>query len=514
MRRWSTSISLCCVVLKKTIFNNIHPAALRKMKNGKEAGKDQVNIETLKAGDETIAKQLAKLYTKCITERRIPKTWKEANMVIFFKKGNRKDIKNYRPICLLSNMYKLFTKIITTRLEKKLDENQPREQAGFRSKYSTTDHIHAINQLKEKCREYNIPLCVAFVDYEKAFDSVQTQAILTSLQEQGIEDVYIEILKDIYTDSSVTVHLHKESEKIRIKRGVRQGDTISPKLFTATLESIFRRLNWEHKGVKIDGEFLSNLRFADDIFLCTETPQELQQMLQELSDESRRMGLKMNIAKTKVMVVDNTPININNVLIENFQGYVYLGQHYSLKEKNQDKEIQRRIMAGWAAYAKHRDIFKSNLAICLKRQVYNSCVLPAMTYGAETWTLTKQAQNKLAAAQTKMERSMLNITYKDRKTNIWVRERTKVIDIINTVRKMKWSWAGHINRLKDDRWTWRVTSWRPYDKKRRQGRPAKRWRDDLDKYWSDTIWQRKAQDRVVWRQHAEAFAQPRDTTAA
>ena len=78
-------------------------AALRKIKHGKQAGKDQVNIETLKAGDETIAKQLAKLYTKCITERRIPKTWKEAfNIVIFFKKGNRKDIKNYRPICLLS----------------------------------------------------------------------------------------------------------------------------------------------------------------------------------------------------------------------------------------------------------------------------------------------------------------------------------------------------------------------------------------------------------------------------
>ena len=71
------------------------------------------------------------------------------------------------------------------------------EQEGFRSEYSTPDHIHAINQLKEKCREYNIPLCVSFVDYEKAFDSVQTQAILISLQEQGLEDVYIEILKDI-----------------------------------------------------------------------------------------------------------------------------------------------------------------------------------------------------------------------------------------------------------------------------------------------------------------------------
>ena len=79
---------------------------------------------------------------------------------------------------------------------------------------------------------------------------------------------------------------------------------------------------------------------------------------------------------------------------------------------------------------------------------------------------------------------------------------------------MKWSWAGHINRLNDDRWTSRVTAWRPYDKKRRQGRPAKRWRDDLDKYWIDTMWQRTAQDRVIWRRHAEAFAQPRDTTAA
>ena len=106
---------------------------------------------------------------------------------------------------------------------------------------------------------------------------------------------------------------------------------------------------------------------------------------------------------------------------------MYLGQHYSLNLNNQDKEIQRIIMAGWAAYAKHRDTFKSSLVICLKRQLYNLCVLPAMTYGAETWTLTKQAQNKLAAVQTNMERSMLSITYTYRRTNIWVRERTKVI---------------------------------------------------------------------------------------
>ena len=89
--------------------------------------------------------------------------------------------------------------------------------------------------------------------------------------------------------------------------------------------------------MKIDGEFLSNLRFADDIFLCTETPQELQHMLQELSDESRQMGLKMNITKTKVMVVDNTPIHVNNMLIENVPYYMYLGNTTASRQRTRTK---------------------------------------------------------------------------------------------------------------------------------------------------------------------------------
>ena len=207
----------------------------------------------------------------------------------------------------------------------------------------------------------------------------------------------------------MTVHL-KESEKIRIKRGVRQGDTISPKLFTATLESN-RRLNWENKGVKIDGEFLY-LRFADDIFLCTETPQELQQMLQELSDESRQMGLKMNITKTKVMVVDNTPINVNNVLIENVPGTCTWDNTTASRKRTKTKRYNEE---SWQA-GRHTPNTgnKSNLAICLKRQVYNSCVLPAMTYGAEMDT-----------DQTRTEQTSVCSTF--RRTNIWVRERTKLM---------------------------------------------------------------------------------------
>ena len=114
--------------------------------------------------------------------------------------------------------------------------------------------------------------------------------------------MYIELLEEIYINSSMTVHLDKESNKTNIRRGVRQGDTISPKLFTAVFESIFRRLTSETRGLKIDGEYLGHLRFADDVLICANTPQELQHILQELADEIENQGLKINKSKTKVMM--------------------------------------------------------------------------------------------------------------------------------------------------------------------------------------------------------------------
>ena len=87
-----------------------------------------------------------------------------------------------------------------------------------------------------------------------------------------------------------------------------------------------------------------------------------------------------------------------------------MGQRYRTRDK-QDKEIQRRITAGWTAFAIH--IFKRNMGINMLEETRQR-ILSAMTDGVETWALTTQAKNKLAAAQTQMERSMLNITYRDR----------------------------------------------------------------------------------------------------
>ena len=170
--------------------------------------------------------------------------------------------------------------------------------------------------------------------------------------------------------------------------------------------------------MKIGGEYLNHLRFADDILICANTPHELQQMLQELTDERENQDLKMNKSKTKVVMENGTPfcfICQQHLDREHWKPHLPGTEIQHQKQKPR----QRRITVGWTAFAKHCDIFKGNIGTCLKRHVYNSCVLPTMTYSAETWAHTTQAKNMLTAAQTKMEINMLNVTCLERKTNIW-----------------------------------------------------------------------------------------------
>ena len=480
--------------------------AIRHAKRGKASGRDNITIDEIKDAGDIALEKLAKLYTKCLENRNVPRAWKIANIILIHKKGDVKDLKNYRPISLLSVVYKLFTKIITTRIGTMLDSNQPREQAGFRSGYSTTDHMQVINQVMEKSSEFKKPLCMAFIDYEKAFDSVQISAVMEAIRKQGIEENYVQVLEDIYNDGTATIVLHKESEKIPIRKGVRQGDTISPKLFTATLEDIFRSLEWDSKGININGEHLNNLRFADDIVLFSDSGEDLQKMMEELNTESLKVGLKMNRKKTKVMFnqfIQPHRIKVEDEEIEAVEEYVYLGQ---LIESTSDhsKEIKRRIGMGWSAFGKQNSVMKSKLPLSLKRKVYNQCILPVLTYGSETWSITKGMERKLRSAQRGMERIMLGITWRDKKRASWIREQTKVEDILTNIKKKKWEWAGHIYRRNDNRWTKAVTEWEPRNGTRARGRPMTRWRDEIRKF-AGLGWNRLTSDRKEWKRLREAF---------
>jgi DNA-dependent RNA polymerase auxiliary subunit epsilon len=114
-------------------------------------------------------------------------------------------LKNYRPISLLSHVYKLFSRVITNRLARRLNDIQPPEQAGFRSGYVTIDHIHTVRQIIQKTEEYNQLLCLAFVDYEKAFDSFEIWTVLESLQRCQVDWRYIQVIRYLYECATMAV---------------------------------------------------------------------------------------------------------------------------------------------------------------------------------------------------------------------------------------------------------------------------------------------------------------------
>ncbi|GFO16705.1 endonuclease-reverse transcriptase [Plakobranchus ocellatus] len=130
---------------------------------------------------------------------------------------------------------------------------------------------------------------------------VEHFAIFDALRKININETCVTILENIYRHASARVHIDNlESESCPIHRGVRQGDPISPKLFTAAIEMIFRKADLEH-GLNVDGKTLTNLRFADDVALVTEKVENMEEQLNVLNNISLESGLKMHKGKTKYM---------------------------------------------------------------------------------------------------------------------------------------------------------------------------------------------------------------------
>lgn len=491
--------------------------AIQSLKSGTAPGNDKISADMLKAAGPRLISVLSKIYTKCLETGKIPKDWKNSKTILLHKKGNREDLKNYRPICLLSIIYKVFTKIILNRITRQLDEAQPIEQAGFRAGFSCIDHIHSVTQVIERCREYKMPLVLTFIDYEKAFDNVEHNAVIKALQEQGINSTYLRVLKECYTDTSTTIQLFDRKIEIPIGKGVRQGDTISPKLFSAALQSTMKNLDWSTQGINIDGKRLSHLRFADDIVLITTTIQEAEDMLHELNNCSMSIGLKINRRKTQFMKNKHVPdreLCLGTEKLEEVQSYVYLGRSINMQNDTR-QEVTRRRMAAWAAYNNIKS-FAHQVSDNRKRaQLFDSAILPALCYASETWASTKGTLNHVRTTHRALERSLMQVSkHQQRRLKISsssIREKSLVEDPQVRIIKGKMRWAGHIARRQDDRWTTRCTEWYPRGVKRPLGRPPTRWSDSVSLNWKSYSnenndrrrrlphWLTAARDRLTWR---------------
>ena len=178
---------------------------------------------------------------------------------------------------------------------------------------------------------------------------------------------------------------------------------------------------------------------------------------------------------TNIDTTDN--IQINGTEIEKVTNYKYLGQTIAMKNRTKTRSFNQNKSRMECFLKVQRNVPRQSPSYEFKKKGFNQCVLPAITYGCQTWSLTKALVKKLETSQPAMERRMLNVKLEDRIRNTTFRQRTRVTEIVQYVTNTKWKWAGHIARTKDNRWNIRSSEWQT-ESVRSAGRPKRCWRYD------------------------------------
>ena len=202
-----------------------------------------------------------------------------------------------------SHANKVMLKILQARRQQYVNHEFPDVQAGFRKGRGTRGQIANIRWIMEKAKEFPKNIYFCFIDYAKAFDCVDHNKLWTILKEMGIADHLNCLLKYLYAGQEATVRTgNGTTDWFQIGKGVCQGCILSPCLFNLYAEYIMRNAGLEEAqaGIKIAGRNISNLRYADDTTLMAENEEELKSLL-KVKEESEKVGLKLNIQKTKIM---------------------------------------------------------------------------------------------------------------------------------------------------------------------------------------------------------------------
>ena len=157
----------------------------------------------------------------------------------------------------------------------------------------------------EKARGFQKNIYFCFIDYAKAFDYVDHNKLWKILKEMGIPDCLTSLLRNLYAGQEATVRTgHGTTDWFQIGKGVHQVIHCHPAYLTylySTSWETFIGLKEARAGIKIAGRNINNLTYADDTTLMAESEEELKSLLMKVKEESEKVGLKLNIQKTKIM---------------------------------------------------------------------------------------------------------------------------------------------------------------------------------------------------------------------
>ena len=458
--------------LRKAVFSQ---------KNNKSPGTDNLPSEILKASFDHISNFLLSLYNKMFSTGEYPVSWGEGIITPIFKKGNIDDAGNYRGITLIKIYSQLLLNRLTNWSEKyeKLSKNQ----FGFQKGKSVVDCVFILHSIITKVLNAGEKLYCVFIDYEKCFDKIDRTFLWQKLISENVSSKLVTAIKSMYTTVKSCIRFKSTySSFFNSYAGLKQGDPSSPLLFMLFVNDIIDNINADLGNIfTLNQMKLFLILYADDQVVFAKSPETLQSLLTDIETYCNIWGLKINTAKTKMMIFERSrdatyaDCFINNTRIEVIESCKYLGVTLF---KNGNWNRSQKCIAKHDSFTLYNlfTVFNNiELSVNQKCKLFDSLVGSILNFGSEIWgmhgaTDVEQIHTKflrrilgvrtstnLAALYGELGRIPLAVTRKVNMIKYWIKilqqNDTSIIKLTYLMLKDD---ADRNNSYRGTNWAWQI----------------------------------------------------------
>ncbi|KAK3542378.1 hypothetical protein QTP86_025843 [Hemibagrus guttatus] len=277
---------------------------------------------------------------------------------------------------------------------------------------------------------------------EKAYDRVPREELWYCMRKSGVAEKYVRVVQDMYERSRTVVRCAVgQTEEFNVEVGLHQASALSSFLFAIVMDQLSEEVRQESPWT---------MMFADDIVICSESREQVEENLERWRFVLERRGMKVSRSKTEYMCVNEREgsgtVRLQGEEVKKVQEFKYLG---STVQSNGEcgKEVKKRVQAGWNGWRKVSGVLcDQKISARIKGKAYRTVVRPAMLYGLETVSLRKRQESELEVAELKMLRFSLGVTRLDRIRNEYIRGTAHVGRLGDKVREARLRWFGHVQR--------------------------------------------------------------------
>ena len=376
-------------------------SGLQHLHNGRACGWDGLPAELLRyakgeSSPHVLAPVLKDLLNAAFLAGRVPACLNCGLVTPVFKKGDRLDTANYRPIAVTDSILRLYAGVLNARLLNFTEEAGLRvdTQTGFRPGLSTVHHLFTLQHFIDAQQ----PLFVCFLDLKGAYDHVNRDLLWEALRRLGISGRLLGALQSMYEGCSVAIKVGgRVSPGLPSRLGLKQGCPLSPTLFGLFSDGLHRHLVHACPGVGPqlhNGRNVPLLGYADDFVLLATTPAGLQCSIHAVFQLCQAIGMVVSTDKTQVMVfsprmVDPYQWSCGGVILQCVQQYKYLGIVFDAVHGigSAFDKLRSKMLGSWALLRRQYGTLRCVRSVGLLLRLYNAYVPPAGSYGCEVWGL-------------------------------------------------------------------------------------------------------------------------------